>query len=87
MATCLLIASYNSEQDDFGRQTNPITEAVNVNTTAAHTAQCLHICFTSIGIERQWSISDVKYLPLNEKLLGDNLFGVVFNNSEPKSQQ
>ena len=34
-----------------------------------------------------WSTSNVKYLPLNEKLLGDDLFRVLFNNSELKSEQ
>ena len=28
-----------------------------------------------------WSISDVQYLLLNEKLLLNNLFRIVFNNS------
>ena len=39
------------------------------------------------SMPRHWSISKFQYRPLNEKLLEDNLFRIVFSNSEPKSQQ
>ena len=45
-------------------------------------SKCVRIdfCFWVTYSLIQWSISDVRYLHLIEKLLGDNLFRIVFNN-------